>query len=204
MAKQDSLTQDERNFCQAIINAAPEMITATEAALRIGKSKASAAVSGSRWAKSPRVRAFLAEHFPAHPLGGGQVGKAEIVNTQSALFGDAVNFETVKAYLSRDDLPSDELGELVKLICAKFGTTTDPVAYWDSVLANPFSNEKSKLQAAKDKAAYTIAKPAAQGSKETQLAQAKNRFQAAAQGSLDFGETPQNTEFKQQPPKWVN
>lgn len=197
MAK--DLTPDERAFCLAIINAAPDKITPTEAALRIGKTKASAAVSGSRWAKSARVRAFIAEHFPAHPLGGG-VGDAKVINTQAELFG-GVDFDGVKAYLQRDDLPPDELSDLIKLICNKFGTTTDPVAYWDSVLANPYAGIKAKLQAAKDKAAYTIAKPAAAGSKETRMQKAKTRFQAAVQGDL-FDEQTTPPAFRQPPPKW--
>ncbi|RPD90505.1 hypothetical protein EGK75_01165 [Neisseria weixii] len=61
---------------------------------------------------------------------------------------------------------------LVKAVCDKLALSTDPLDFWDSILASPWTTTKEKMAASAEKAKYTKAKPATQSKKENALSDA--------------------------------
>lgn len=116
------------------------------------------------------VCAWIAEQQDAKIL---QCINAAVIAANEACNKIPFTFENVKKWLMKMNSDSDSYSALIQAICQKHGTSTDPFAYWDSVLMNPYSTAKEKDRAAAEKAKYTLAKPAAQSKKEQELERAK-------------------------------
>lgn len=167
-------------FAKLVMKYKPEKKSNKEIALEMGVSEKSASAAGSRWARNPDVRRYIREHWHGYydddvPV---NVGETVSVNVREIVPCSSLNVGAIKQWIGQESIHSAAFLEVVECLCKKLETSTDPIAFFDSVLINPYAELKEKMAAAEGKAKYTLAKPSAKNNNENSLEEAKKKRQS--------------------------
>lgn len=122
----------------------------------------------------------------------------------------AVDGEALIAAVKQLDVKSSVFINIVRLVCEKLQTSTDPIDQWDALMISPWSTNKERKDAADSKAKFTMPKPAAKTAKEMQQekAQADREARRARNAVGDFSSqtepaaAPSEPEYKSSVPRW--
>lgn len=175
--------------------AAARALSNKELAIRAGAKADTAAQAGSRFAKMPSVRAYIASRWPDYYAAENRQPETTAVPTQASLdLQPECDFAAFREWVAGLDRDDPDFKNIVVLIIDKLGATTDPMALCEAVMISPFATNKEKLAAAAEINKYTRAKPVAESAKERNMKQIAALSQM--QGGFDFGEeeNAQNTQ----------
>lgn len=176
--------------------AAARALSNKELAIRAGAKADTAAQAGSRFAKMPSVRAYIASRWAAYYANDDfRQPETTAAPTQASLdLQPECDFAAFREWVAGLDREDPDFKNIVALVVDKLGATTDPMALCEAVMISPRASVKDKLAAAAEINKYTRAKPVAETAKERNMKQIAALSQM--QGGFDFGEeeNAQNTQ----------